>query len=188
MKLTQVSQTDLSSLFNWNTKQVFLYLKAVYPSTKPSEPASEAIIWDAILPGAAAPWNPIHYIHPPLKGAKKAKNSKANPAKSPYPAGILKLDNQRPKYQITDISGKLQNRTDVTLELGWNVQPWVGALVWENYQDFGMWQGLIGGKSEAFDLPAIGAKGGKKKDLDIEKGREGHRLMAGQEQPRRKNN
>jgi len=189
-RLTISIKTDLSTLFNWNTKQVFLYLKAVYPSTKPSEPASEAIIWDAILPGAAAPWHQNHYIHPSPKGtksSKKTKNSKATPAKSPYPPGILKLDNQRPKYQITDITGKLQNRTDVRLELGWNVQPWVGALLWTNWQDIGVWKGLDGGKSDEFDFPAIGVKGGKKKDLDVEKGKEGHRLEVGGEAPRRKN-
>lgn len=178
---------DLGTLFNWNTKQVFLYLKAIYPSTRASEPASEAIIWDAILPGTAAPWHQNHYIHPSPKGAKKSKSkSKPTSDDSPYPRGILKLDNQRPKYQITDISGKLQNRTDVELQLGWNVQPWVGALLWANWQDIGMWKGLKGGKSAAFDFPEIGVKGGKKKDLETEKGKEGHRLVVGEEVPQRK--
>lgn len=178
-------------MFNWNTKQVFLYLKAVYPSSKPNEPASEAIIWDAILPGAAAPWHQNHYTHPTPKSSAKPKAGKKNKAKgkpeeaSPYPPGILKLDSQRPKYQITDISGKLQNRTDVQLELGWNVQPWVGALLWANWQDYGMWQGLIGGKSERFDFPSI--KAGKVAKLDVEKGKEGHRLEVGGEAPRRHN-
>lgn len=187
----ELTFADLSTLFNWNTKQVFLYLKAVYPSTSPSEPDSEAIIWDAILPGAAAPWNQNHFIHPTPKGTKspkKPRNSRANPQKSTMPAGIIKLDNQRPKYQITDISGKLQNRTDARLELGWNVQPWVGVLLWDNWKDYGMWKGLSGGKSETFDFPEVGAKTAKKEKLDVEKGKEGHRLMAGQEQPRKKNN
>lgn len=74
------------------------------------------------------------------------------------------------------------------LELGWNVQPWVGALLWEHtLMDVGLWQRLMGGKSEVFDFPAIGAKGmPKKKDLETEKGHEGHRLEAGGEVPRRK--
>jgi signal peptidase complex subunit 3 len=71
----------------------------------------------------------------------------------------------------------------VRLELGWNVQPWVGALLWTNWADVGMWKGLDGGRSEAFDFPAIGAK--KKVDVNTEKGKEGYRLMAGDEQPRR---
>lgn len=181
-------QTDLSTLFNWNTKQVFLYIKAVYPSTKKGEPASEAIIWDAILPSASAPWHQNHYIHPIPKDQKsksnKSKKSKQEQSQdSPYGRGILKLDNQRPKYQITDITGKLQNRTDVVLELGWNVQPWVGALLWENKKDFGVWKGVEGGVSDEFGFPEIGAK---KVDLKTEKGQEGYRLNVGGEQPVKK--
>ncbi|PSN74446.1 signal peptidase 22 kDa subunit [Corynespora cassiicola Philippines] len=176
---------DLTSLFNWNTKQVFLYLKAIYPSTKPDEPASEAIIWDAILGSESAPWHQNHYIHPSPKGSKAKKTKKgAKPADSPYPVGELHLKNQRPKYQITDISGKLQNRTDVVLELGWNVQPWVGALVWNNKKDYGSWKALDGGVSETFSFPQIGAAK-KKNDLEMEKGSEGHRLMAGAEVPKK---
>lgn len=191
--LTTSHQTDISTLFNWNTKQVFLYLKAIYPSTKPSEPASEAIIWDSIIAGASAPWHQNHYIHPspnsklPKKSKKAQLKDKKNAASdSPYPIGELHLKNQRPKYQITDITGKLQNRTDVVLELGWNVQPWVGAQTWTNWRSYGAWKALEGGKSEAFDFPAIGAKMAKKKDLETEKGGEGYRLEVGGEAPRRK--
>ncbi|KAH7079564.1 signal peptidase subunit-domain-containing protein [Paraphoma chrysanthemicola] len=196
--------TDLTSLFNWNTKQVFLYLKAIYPSTRASEPPSEAIIWDAILASNTAPWHQNHYIHPDPKSKSKSKvlpkKSKkaqaaakaANKGKNPieellFPRGELHLDNQRPKYQITDITGKLQNRTDVVLELAWNVQPWVGALTWTNWRDFGAWKGLKGGKSEAFDFPEIGKqKKVDRKELETEKGGEGYRLEVGGEQPRRR--
>ena len=182
---------DLRSLFNWNTKQIFVYVKAVYPSTRKGEPASEAIIWDAILASEAAAWNHNHFIHPnpksklPKQSKKKAAASKRKPT-SPYPIGELHLQNQRPKYQITDITGKLGNRTDVVLELGWNVQPWVGALTWTNWKSYGAWKALEGGKSEPFDLPEVGAKAKKKEDLETEKGGEGYRLQAGGEQPRRK--
>jgi len=178
---------DLSTLFNWNTKQVFLYVKAVYPSKKAGEPASEAIVWDAILPGISAPWHQNHYIHPTPKNQKRKstpKKSKQEQSQdSPYGRGIIKLDGQRPKYQITDISGKLQNRTDATLELGWNVQPWVGALTWMNRRDYGAWKGIKGGVSGEFDFPEVGAK---KVKLETEKGAEGHRLMAGEEVPVKK--
>jgi signal peptidase complex subunit 3 len=180
-------RTDLSTLFNWNTKQVFLYLKAVYPSTKASEPSSEAIIWDAILASTSAPWNQIHFVHPSpnSKLPKKSKKAQAaakskSPTDSPYKVGELHLKSQRPKYQVTDITGKLQNRTEVVLELGWNVQPWVGALTWTNWQTVGTWKGLQGGRSETFDFPEIGAKGKiNKKDLETEKGGEGYRLEVG---------
>ncbi|KAF2021392.1 signal peptidase 22 kDa subunit [Aaosphaeria arxii CBS 175.79] len=178
--------TDLSSLFNWNTKQVFLYLKAVYPSTKAGEPASEAIVWDAVLASAAQAWHTVHYVHPnpkKTKSSKSAKDKSKKTAESPYPRGEIHLKNQRPKYQITDVSGKLQNRTDVVLELGWNVQPWVGALVWTNKVDLGMWLGLKGGVSKPFDFPEIGKKSG---DTQTEKGKEGHRLEVGGEHPVRR--
>lgn len=167
-------------------------MKAVYPGTKPSEPSSEAIIWDAILASSSAPWHQNHYIHPSPAGKKLPKKSKkaqlaekSNPV-SPYPIGELHLNNQRPKYQITDITGKLQNRDNVTLELGWNVQPWVGALTWTNWQTVGVWKGLDGGRSESFEFPEIGAKKVDKKNLETEKGAEGYRLEVGGEQPRRK--
>lgn len=191
----------MSTLFNWNTKQVFLYLKAIYPSTRTSEPPSEAIIWDAILASSSAPWNQNHFVHPDPKSKSKSKvlpkkSKKAQAAakanKTPveeliYPRGELHLANQRPKYQITDITGKLQNRTDVILELGWNVQPWVGALTWTNWAKMGAWKGLDGGRSEPFEFPEIGAKKKvDKKDLETEKGSEGYRLEVNGEQPRRK--
>lgn len=69
------------------------------------------------------------------------------------------------------------------LELGWNVQPWVGALTWMNKRDIGAWKGLQGGVSSKFDFPEVGAK---KVKLETEKGHEGHRLMAGEEQPVKK--
>lgn len=45
--------TDLSPLFNWNTKQLFVYVFAAYSSSdNPSSslnPYSESIIWDKIV-------------------------------------------------------------------------------------------------------------------------------------------
>lgn len=70
---------------------------------------------------------------------------------------MISLRNEKPKYQITDISGKLAERGNVTLEVGWNVQPWVGALTWTMPEGraWGRWEGVKGGRSEAFDLPAL---------------------------------
>ncbi|KAF3940741.1 hypothetical protein ABW19_dt0205454 [Dactylella cylindrospora] len=42
---------DLESLFNWNTKQVFLYITASYGGDR--YPTNEAVIWDKILPSSA---------------------------------------------------------------------------------------------------------------------------------------
>ncbi len=50
----------------------------------------------------------------------------------------------------------------MTLEVGWNVQPWVGALTWTRRRPFwlngGRWKGLSGGRSEAFGFPALKGK------------------------------
>ena len=86
------------------------------------------------------------------------------PEVDPEP-GIIRLRNTKPKYQITDISGVLSERTNVTLEIGWNVQPWVGALTWTLGEGrvLGMWKGVRGGKSKAFDMPPL-----KKKSIGSE--------------------
>ncbi|KAA8900863.1 signal peptidase subunit-domain-containing protein [Sphaerosporella brunnea] len=92
---------DLSSLYNWNTKQVFAWLSVQYDGgenlrgVKHSE--NEAIIWDAILPSQ--------------------KTSR------------LSLRNEKAKYNINDIAGKFLER-NATVRFGWNVQPHVGALTW----------------------------------------------------------
>ncbi|KAK3679941.1 Signal peptidase complex subunit [Recurvomyces mirabilis] len=177
---------DLSTLFNWNTKQIFAYITASYPSTTPSTiPASEAIIWDAIIPADNAPWHQNTYIHPSSKADVKAKKPAKRGSKSkkdttkPYPAGaqpgILKLSSQKPKYQITDISGRIAERSNATLTLHWNVQPYVGALVWDSKRSIGRWQGLKGGESK-FEFPPLkGTEGVKKEDLKVEAGGERNR-------------
>jgi len=44
-------------------------------------------------------------------------------------AAKLELRNQRAKYTISDITNKYREQ-NATLSFGWNVQPHVGALVW----------------------------------------------------------
>jgi len=71
---------DLTSLFNWNTKQVFAYLSVVYPGRVKGSKYSdnEAVIWDAII-------------------------------QSPKSAN-LHMENKRAKYNINDISGAFRER------------------------------------------------------------------------------
>jgi len=95
--------------------------------------------------------------------AKKTSKSRKQSAKKPEPElkpGIIQLKNSKPKYQITDISGILSERTNITLEVGWNVQPWVGALTWTfgEGREFGRWKGVKGGRSKTFDMPPIKGK------------------------------
>ena len=73
--------------------------------------------------------------------------------------GLLKISNQRPKYQITHPSGKIGKTQDVKLRLHYNVQPWVGPLAWDQEVDIGLWHKLEGGISTEFALPPV-----KKKD------------------------
>ncbi|KAL9088851.1 MAG: hypothetical protein Q9159_002814, partial [Coniocarpon cinnabarinum] len=141
---------DLSTLFTWNTKQVFLYITTTYPtapskkssaaSTAPA-PATTAILWDAILQHPLAPVHVNHYdpSNPSRRNSRdrksksKNKNKKDQEPQKPktiQDVAIIKLEGQKPKYHITDPSGRLSGRTNTTLELNYNIQPWVGALTW----------------------------------------------------------
>lgn len=170
--------SDLSSLFNWNTKQLFVHVLATYPSESPSLSSSdasgtnvtEAIIWDTIISAPESPYSfsslKDRYFPSSSKSKRPTKNSnkdkKSSSAKNP---GLLKLRDQKPKYQITDISGRLAERHGVNLAVGWNVQPWIGALQWNPgtkiANNFGRMFGLgvitggSAGRSKPFDLPAL---------------------------------
>lgn len=206
---------DLTSLFSWNTKQLFLYVVAVFPSTSPGAPSSEAIIWDAIIPASIAPWHANTYIHPgttksPRQSRDRARSRANTPEDkrskklrthdktlddfAPHPPGkelgIVRLSDQKPKYQITTPAGKIAGLDNCTLYLRYNLQPWVGLLTWDAwpattaaqgsierwYTPF--WRRTIGGRSDAFTLPAIkgeGASAVKKEDLGTETGGEANR-------------
>ncbi|AET37744.1 signal peptidase complex subunit SPC3 Ecym_1522 [Eremothecium cymbalariae DBVPG len=49
LKLNFDLNADLSPLFNWNTKQVFVYLTAEYPGTKSPNASNEVTFWDFII-------------------------------------------------------------------------------------------------------------------------------------------
>ena len=219
-QLTQIV-TDLSSLFTWNTKQVFVYVTAIYPPSPSGsstsskgdsnfEPASQAIIWDAILAAPSEPWHENQYVYPRVKDSDQkedndedkyanyitgtgsdANDRKVKDRKVPSSSkrlGILRLRNQRPKYQITDMTGKIAGRTNATLQLGWNVQPWVGALRWRKGltlmngrmidDDDDANSNGIGGvySSESFDFPLLREKAGAA-DMGTAKGGEKNRGM-----------
>ncbi|KAI9890339.1 MAG: hypothetical protein M1814_004249 [Vezdaea aestivalis] len=147
---------DLNSLFNWNTKQLFIWVTATWPPSKagPNTPFSEAVIWDQIIP-AAANQNPNLSL-------SRRRSRLAPPTLAER--GKLKLKNQKAKYQINDVKGKIANVNNATLSLHWNVQPWVGALLWKGSGSvIGAWKDLKGGTSEAFDFPAIKVPGDKGK-------------------------
>ncbi|KAJ5708926.1 Signal peptidase 22kDa subunit [Penicillium malachiteum] len=174
---------DLSPLFNWNTKQLFVYVYATYSSSDDatsSVRASEAIIWDSIIPAPTSPYSwdilknkaleilptPIVSVISPSsvkKGKKSVKNAaskkaSAKSAKAEPAPGVLRLRGQKAKYQISDITGRLAERENVTLSVGWNVQPWVGALWWSPASGAVPHTDGSVGTSEAFEFPALKAK------------------------------
>ncbi|PGH11895.1 hypothetical protein AJ79_04587 [Helicocarpus griseus UAMH5409] len=175
---------DLTSLFNWNTKQLFVYVLATYPTSSSSTTSSnqnlttESIIWDTIIPAPESPYSipalTRRFFPSSSKSAKsKSKSKSTSPTKTP---GLLRLRNQKPKYQITDISGRMVSREGAQLVVAWNVQPWVGALMWSPHSkiaenvggafggalDVAVITGGRGGRSKPFDFPAL--KGAKRRE------------------------
>lgn len=161
---------DFAPLFNWNTKQLFVYVVASYPAASPASENprdSEAIVWDTIIPAPESAYsfaNLKERFFPSTKstkGSKKSNNKKKQQqqqqAANADPT-VLHLKNQKSKYQITDISGKIAERANVTLTVGWNVQPWVGALWWSD--GTGTWPRTAGkaGRSKSFDFPSLKVK------------------------------
>lgn len=86
---------DLTSLFNWNTKQVFLYLTAEYAG-KADGSSNKVTYWDRIIT-------------------------------SPKDA-VIHVKNLNSKYSVWDVERSFRGR-NATLKLEWNIQPWVGPLL-----------------------------------------------------------
>lgn len=182
---------DLSGLFTWNTKQVFVYVVVRYPGPGGLGAGgglgevgemSESVIWDSIISAPASPWTwgnmRERYWSPTQKlkassSSKSKKGSTTTNTKDIVKPGLLSLKNQKPKYQITDPSGILSEKSNATLQVRWNVQPWVGALVWDGGMlgnRVGPWEAGKVGRSEMFDFPPL--KGSR---TDVVKDREGTR-------------
>ncbi|CAK7206034.1 Signal peptidase complex subunit [Sporothrix eucalyptigena] len=163
---------DLSSLFTWNTKQVFVYVTAEWGDehANATEATNTAVIWDKIITSPSS--DHLANIGPIAmsKLVKSAKGKSIDPSR-----GILHLKNQKPKYQITHPSGKIAETDQVRLRVHYNVQPWVGMLSWNQHSGDGsifswllpqrggagspLWQPLAGGQSKAFELPAVAGSG-----------------------------
>lgn len=197
---------DLSSLFTWNTKQVFVYVTADWTSAKKGgdgsgggEPqTNSAVIWDAIITNPSAdhltnlgpialkklvrssegksidpsryvrvfflsPFLFVSYCLHMIFGAQFKADMSLFSKHPPY-RGVLSLKNQKPKYQITHPSSKIAETGDVTLRVHYNVQPWVGALTWNQDRDYGLWKSMASAVSRTFKLPALKVKGAKADD------------------------
>ncbi|KAK3905317.1 hypothetical protein C8A05DRAFT_41706 [Staphylotrichum tortipilum] len=154
---------DLSSLFTWNTKSLFVYVTAEWPSAGASSsadgaPNNQAVIWDSIITAPSAD----HLANIGPVAMKKLKRSAQGKSIDPS-RGKLTLKNQRPKYQITHPTGHVAEQDDVVLRLHYNVQPWVGILTWNQEADFWKWKTLHNGLSKKFSLPSLKKKTAEKK-------------------------
>ena len=79
------------------------------------------------------------------------------------------------KQELQEPAQPLDAISNAKLSLHWNIQPWVGALVWTNRNSWGRWQGLKGG-IDKFDFPSLkGSETVKREDLKTETGQEGRR-------------
>ncbi|KAI1663062.1 signal peptidase 22 kDa subunit [Daldinia decipiens] len=148
---------DLSSLFTWNTKQLFVYVTAEWPSAHGTNQTNKAVIWDSIITSPSAD----HLSNLGPASLKKLRKSAAGKTIDPS-RGKLTLKNQKPKYQITHPTGKIASTDHVTLRVHYNVQPWVGVLTWNQDSDFALWKKMADGLSNAFALPALKKKDGEK--------------------------
>lgn len=137
---------------------------------------SEAIVWDTILPASPSPfeWDVLKgkavslfssstSSSPGKKSSKRISKQKEKGKEiknDATPPGVLRLRGQKSTYQIRDITGRLAERQNVTLSVGWNVQPWVGALWWSpGTGAVPRTEGTVI-RAAAFDFPPL--KGSKK--------------------------
>jgi len=146
--------TDFSSLFTWNTKQIFVFVTVEWPSNTTNTPGkgemNEAVVWDTIITSPSAD----HLQNIGAVAMKKLVRSAKGKAVDPS-RGILKLKNQKPKYQITSPTGKLAETENLKLKVHYSVQPWVGMLTWTQKMEFGGWKMIRGGVGNAFSLPGL---------------------------------
>ncbi|KAI1076290.1 signal peptidase 22 kDa subunit [Whalleya microplaca] len=152
---------DLTSLFTWNTKQLFVYVTAEWPAPPVGDnmnQTNKAVIWDSIITSPSAD----HLSNLGPVALKKLIRSAGGKSIDPS-RGKLSLKNQKPKYQITHPTGKIAETDDVKLRVHYNVQPWVGILTWNQDFDFALWNKMGDGISNTFKLPALKKKEEEKK-------------------------
>ena len=75
------ASADLSSLFTWNTKQVFVYVSANWPEVAGGNKTNEAVIWDTIITNPSA--DHLQNIGPAAmkKLLKSAKGKSIDPSR-----------------------------------------------------------------------------------------------------------
>lgn len=130
------------------------------------------MIWDTVIEATPSPYSwenmkekatsllPTSITGSTSAGKRAPKKRSTKPAsgKQETAPGVLRLRGQKAKYQISDITGLLAERQNVTLSVGWNVQPWVGALWWSPASGgVPRTEGTVI-RSAAFDFPPLKGK------------------------------
>ncbi|KAL6939464.1 hypothetical protein ACO0RG_003303 [Hanseniaspora osmophila] len=98
MKLKFDLSTDLSSLWTWNTKQVFVYLTGEYQDStgsKIGKSTGKVTFWDKII--------------------------------TQKEDAVLDMENIVSKYSVWDKNSQLKDKI-INVKLQWNIQPYVGPL------------------------------------------------------------
>ncbi|KAL6942341.1 hypothetical protein ACO0QE_003514 [Hanseniaspora vineae] len=98
MKLKFDLSTDLTPLWTWNTKQVFVYLTGEYQdntSSKNTNSTGKVTFWDKII--------------------------------TQKQDALLDIQNIVSKYSVWDKNSQLKDKI-VNVKLQWNIQPYVGPL------------------------------------------------------------
>lgn len=155
----------------WNTKSIYVSVNAQWSSPcstlspcasgASTNTTNEAVIYDTILTSPSADHlATISTLSHLIRKDKKAEieKAKSHPDRTGKSRGLLKLKNQKPKYTITAPGGKVGGIEGVKLVVRYNVNPWVGALAWDQAGDIGGWKKMKGGISKAFTLPFVKVK------------------------------
>jgi signal peptidase complex subunit 3 len=113
-------QADLTPLFDWNVKQLFVYLTAQY--TTPKHEVNEVVLWDTIIKRADV----LPFLDSPASDDDTASDALSK--RRPGNPASLELRGSHTKYYMWDEGNGLVGNPNVTLVLSWNIVPHAGRL------------------------------------------------------------
>lgn len=128
---------NLKQKFNWNVKQLFVFVVAEYIST--SNHVNEIIIYDTILVNtlegeksendilSLAFWQHQSFFSKSKKDQRSDKRSEKSRKKARQKRRSVELVDSRVKYFLADMHHELRN-TEVTLKLYWDTMPICGSI------------------------------------------------------------
>ncbi len=131
---------DVRPLFNWNVKQVNIYLSAEY--TTKQNTVNQVVIWDTTIGRWELTENPskigkmelawkrsniFHDVKDLIFGKQIRKLDKVLPKPVYHKNGVIEMKNQPNKYVLADDGNSLRGN-EVTFRLNWQITPRVGFL------------------------------------------------------------